>query len=124
LFRADTARRTVLQHFGLLSLDALGLDAADAGGPPSRRAGGVSPAVPALGALLAYLGETQAAALALLRRLQVYSVQGAMLLDPATRRNLELLQGARSGSRQGALLGVLDHTRTPMGARLLRQWVT
>jgi DNA mismatch repair protein MutS len=54
----------------------------------------------------------------------VYAVEGAMLLDPATRRNLELLQGLRSGNRQGSLLGVLDHTRTAMGARLLRQWLT
>ncbi len=135
LFRAETARRTVLEHFKVPSLEALGLDDAPAGTggaagtgrlPPriGGARGGVNPAVPALGALLAYLADTQGAALPLLKRLQVYAVEGAMLLDPATRRNLELLQGLRSGNRQGSLLGVLDHTRTAMGARLLRQWLT
>lgn len=120
LFRSDTARRTVLAHFRVASLQALGLGLGEAGavGP------GPSAALPALGALLGYLAETQAAALPLLDRVQVYAVQGAMLLDAATRRNLELLQGQRSGAREGSLLAVLDHTRTPMGTRLLRQWLT
>ena len=47
-----------------------------------------------------------------------------MVLDAATRRNLELTETLRSGQEKGSLLGVLDHTVTPMGARLLRQWVT
>jgi DNA mismatch repair protein MutS len=111
-FRPETARRTVLAHFGVPSVEALGL------GEPQAAA------VPALGALLAYLADTQAAALPLLDRVQVYAVEGAMVLDPTTRRNLELLQGLRSGGREGSLLAVLDHTCTPMGARLLRQWLT
>ena len=127
LFRPDTARRTVLEHFRVGSLEALGLGSGGAAPAPAARGRGgaeLSPAVPALGALLAYLAETQPAALRLLERIQVYSVQGAMLLDAATRRNLELLQGTRSGGREGSLLGVLDRTRSPMGARLLRQWLT
>src|SRR4051812_1160328 len=127
LFRPEAAQRAVLEHFRVGSLDALGLGSGGAApAPPARGRGGAdfSPAVPALGALLAYLAETQPAALRLLERIQVYSVQGAMLLDAATRRNLELLQGTRSGERQGSLLGVLDRTRSPMGARLLRQWLT
>ncbi len=110
-FRPEVAQRTVLAHFGVPSVEALGLGESTA-------------AVPALGALLAYLADTQAAALPLLDRVQVYAVEGAMVLDPATRRNLELLQGLRSGGREGSLLAVLDHTCTPMGARLLRQWLT
>jgi DNA mismatch repair protein MutS len=110
IFRLEAARRGVLTHFGIASVQALGLS-------------DTSPALPALGALLAYLAETQAAALGLLDRLEVYAAQGTMLLDAATRRNLELLSGLRSGHREGSLLAVLDHTRTPMGARLLRQWL-
>src|SRR5581483_8836512 len=128
VFRPEAARRVVLEHFRVASLDALGLGAAPSPPGPLSHGGrggeGISPAVVALGALLAYLGETQAAALRLLDRLQVYAVQGAMLLDAATRRNLELLHGTRSGGREGALLGVLDRTRSPMGSRLLRQWLT
>src|SRR5579884_1777318 len=100
VFRPETARRVVLEHFRVASLDALGLGTGPS--PPGPlahkgRGGEVSPAVVALGALLAYLSETQAAALRLLDRVQVYAVRGAMLLDAATRRNLELLQGTRSG---------------------------
>ncbi len=121
VFRPERARRVVLEHFGVPTLAALGLDGASGRGGP--------PVVPALGALLTYLGETHAAALPLLTRVQLYDVDGAMLLDPATRRNLELVEPLRPAergraSRPATLLDVLDHTRTPMGARLLRQWVT
>jgi DNA mismatch repair protein MutS len=47
-----------------------------------------------------------------------------MPLDPATRRNLELLRSVRSGRVDGSLVGVLDRTRTPMGGRLLRAWLS
>ncbi|HLI27039.1 MAG TPA: DNA mismatch repair protein MutS [Chloroflexota bacterium] len=119
-FHPERARRAVLEHFAAPSLAALGLGDPAAG----ARGDGPHPAVPALGALLAYLRDTQAAALALLDRVQVYAASGAMVLDAATRRNLELLEGARSGARADSLLGVLDHTRTPMGARLLRAWIS
>ncbi|MBS1702227.1 MAG: DNA mismatch repair protein MutS [Armatimonadetes bacterium] len=58
-----------------------------------------------------------------LQGLATYSVDGFMRLDPATRRSLELTQNLADGSRKYTLLGVLDTTRTPMGARLLRRWV-
>ena len=47
-----------------------------------------------------------------------------MILDAATRRNLELTETIRSGSVKDSLLGILDQTITPMGKRLIRQWVT
>ena len=47
-----------------------------------------------------------------------------MTLDAATRRNLELTETIRGGENTGSLLHVLDHTVTPMGKRLLRQWVS
>lgn len=52
-----------------------------------------------------------------------YSVDGFMRLDPATRRSLELTQNLADGSRKYTLLGVLDSTRTPMGARMIRRWI-
>ena len=46
-----------------------------------------------------------------------------MLLDATAQRNLDLLSNQQDGSKEGALLGVLDRTLTPMGARLIRQWI-
>jgi DNA mismatch repair protein MutS len=79
--------------------------------------------VAACAAILQYLKETQPSALGLLTSLSVYALDSFMMLDSATRRNLELTETLRSGQEQGSLLGVLDQTVTSMGARLLRQWV-
>ena len=67
-------------------------------------------------------GRTQAA-VALLHSLRSYSTDAFMVLDPQTRRNLDLFEGGRWGERQHSLLAVLDGTKTPMGARLLRRWL-
>ncbi|MCS7040816.1 MAG: DNA mismatch repair protein MutS, partial [Caldilineales bacterium] len=56
--------------------------------------------------------------------LHTYSTDGFMVLDAATRRNLELVETLREGQRQGSLLSILDRTRTPMGGRLLRRRLT
>ncbi len=80
-------------------------------------------ALRAAGAVLQYLQETQRSAVAQIDSLSTYTAENFMFLDPQTRRNLELLES--SGSRkQNSLIDVLDQTRTPMGARLLRQWVS
>jgi DNA mismatch repair protein MutS len=76
----------------------------------------------ALGAVLWYLGKTHRGSLSHLRPPRAEEDRGAMVLDEATRRNLELLATAR-GERRGSLLWVLDETATPMGGRLLRQWL-
>jgi len=78
----------------------------------------------AAAALLEYVEESLPAALALFDRIELYAVEGSMVLDPATRRSLELTETLRSGERKGSLLATVDETRTAMGARLLRQWVT
>ena len=77
----------------------------------------------AVGALLAYIRETQMCEPTFARELSVYSDGQFMELDLATRRNLELVDTMRSKERRGSLLWVLDKTRTAMGARLLRAWV-
>ena len=106
----DSARQTLLEHFHIASLDGFGL----AGLPLATRAAG---------AIVQYLQDNQKAGLAQLTALKTYSTQSFMALDPATRRNLELTQTIRSGAVKGSLLGVLDETRTAMGARLLREWL-
>ena len=107
----DSACQTLLDHFHVAALDGFGV-------------GGLPLATRAAGAIVQYLQDNQKAALAQLTTLKTYSTQAFMTLDPATRRNLELTQTIRSGAVKGSLLGVLDETRTAMGARLLREWLT
>jgi DNA mismatch repair protein MutS len=109
-FDLETARRTLLEHFEVGSLDGFGL----AGQPLAIRAAG---------GLLHYLAETQKSKLNQLTGLHTYSTASFMMLDAATRRNLELTETLRRGQVQGSLLGVLDDTVTSMGGRLLRRWL-
>ncbi len=96
----------------------------------SQRLG--SPAIPgeeselivnAAGALLYYLDQTQKASLSHIQQIVPYKLEEYMILDMATRRNLELTETMREKSRKGSLLWVLDKTMTSMGARTLRRWV-
>ena len=78
----------------------------------------------AVGALLSYLIETQKTDLKHLNVLRVYTVGDYMELDITTHRNLELIESLRSGEKRGSLLWVLDKTKTSMGSRLLRSWIS
>ena len=104
------AHDALTQQFGVQSLDGYGLH-------------GKQHAMRAAGALIQYLRETQRDSVAQIRALRVYDTHSFMFLDPQTRRNLELLEGS-AGARKHSLIAVLDRTQTPMGARLLRQWVS
>ena len=77
----------------------------------------------ALGGLLCYLYETQKTDLSHIRDLEYYEEGRFMELDLTARRNLELTSTLRSKERRGSLLWVLDKTKTPMGARMLRGWL-
>src|SRR5213594_3566676 len=72
--------------------------------------------------ILSYVQESLPEVLKVLKDLQPYSASQYLMLDETTRRNLELLHDLQ-GERKGSLLGVLDYTLTPMGARRLRQWI-
>jgi DNA mismatch repair protein MutS len=109
-FESGKCREMLLSHFGASTLDGFGLQ-------------GMYLAIRATGGIIQYLKETEAAALALLSGLRVYSLGEFMMLDAATRRNLELTETLR-GETRGSLLGVLDQTVTPMGKRLIRKWVS
>ncbi len=108
-FEPGKCEETLLTHFKASTLDGFGLKSH-------------SLAVRAAGAILQYIKETQPEALNLLTSLRSYSLTEFMTLDASTRRNLELDETLR-GERKGSLLGVLDQTITPMGKRLIRQWV-
>jgi DNA mismatch repair protein MutS len=107
-FSEETARQTLLEHFGTASLEGFGL----AGMPFALRAAG---------GLLQYLRETRMDSLGQMTGLRCYDTSGFMTLDVATRRNLELAESMHSGTTKGSLLGILDETLTPMGGRLLRR---
>ncbi|MBV9325644.1 MAG: DNA mismatch repair protein MutS [Chloroflexi bacterium] len=108
LFAPLAATRVVARHFG--------------GAPESTGLMDHPLAVRALGGLLAYVHEARPTATRTLQHPRLYAVGGSMVLDRATRRNLDLLESA---AREGglSLLRVLDRTSTPMGARLLRNVV-
>ncbi len=106
----DTAAAALKRHFAVASLEGYGLQ----NKPEALRAAA---------AVLAYLQQMQPKALALLTSLHTYTLGAFMLLDEATRRNLELTATMRSGDAKGSLLAVLDATLTPMGSRLLRRWI-
>ena len=110
-FELEAARTRLCRLFGVQSLDAYGCAS-------------VPQAVAAAGAIVAYLEKMNVKLLSLLTGLRSYATTSYMTLDAHTQRNLDLLQGARSGSVQGSLLGVLDRTITPMGARQLRRAIT
>ncbi|MFD1884254.1 DNA mismatch repair protein MutS [Paenibacillus wenxiniae] len=73
--------------------------------------------------LIAYLSETQKRSLGQLTHINAYEPENYMILDPFTRRNLELVETVRERSRKGTLLWLLDRTETPMGGRMLRRWI-
>jgi DNA mismatch repair protein MutS len=109
-WRCDRAAETLHQHFAVESLDGFGLADKPA-------------ATQAAGALLAYLADTQRSRLNQISSLQTYSTDGFMVLDAQARRNLELTESAR-GERRHGLVAVIDETRTALGARLLRRWLS
>ena len=116
-FDPGTARRTLLDHFRLQSL--AGFECED-----------IPTAATAAGALLRYLQETQLTALGHLNQLKRYRKSDHLVLDATAQRNLELtrrlsdLPDRQAGGRtEGSLLWALDRTLTPMGARLLRNWL-
>ncbi len=109
-FEPGRCQEELLRHFQVASLDGFGLR-------------GLTLASRAAGAILQYLKETQPASLQLLVSLSTYSLADFMVLDASTRRNLELTETLRGGNVRGSLLGELDLTVSPMGKRLIRQWV-
>ncbi|MEP7357193.1 MAG: DNA mismatch repair protein MutS, partial [Anaerolineales bacterium] len=110
-FEPGHARNVLLEHFKVGALTGFGIEQSPL-------------VVAACGAILQYLADTQPSALGLLTSLRTYSLSDFMVLDASTRRNLELTEALRTGQEKGSLLGVLGRTATPMGARLLRQWIT
>ena len=82
------------------------------------------PGIAAAGGIVAYLEENEPTAIARIDSLAAWRPGHRMEIDEATRRSLELVRGVASGTRDGSLAGVLDRTKSPMGARLLVEWLS
>jgi DNA mismatch repair protein MutS len=109
-FDRDTALRLLNEQFGTHDLSGFGC--AD-----------LPLAICAAGALLQYVADTQCSALPHVTSLSVERHDEGIIIDAATRQNLEILE-ATSGRRQHSLAGLLDSTATAMGSRLLRRWIS
>lgn len=110
-FETARCRETLLRKMQVTTLEGFGLENL----PLATQTSGV---------ILQYLEQTQPSAIAMLKGLSTYHTGEFMMLDAATRRNLELTETIRRGETQGSLLSVLDRTITPMGHRCIRQWVS
>jgi len=109
-FIREASESLLKRHFGLKSLDGLGL--AD---KPL--------AVASAGAVLRYLDVTQKRDLTFVSPPKVFSASDKLVLDQTTLRNLELVRNVKDGGRENTLMSVLDRTSTSMGSRLLRKWL-
>jgi DNA mismatch repair protein MutS len=109
-FEYARCEETLKNHFGVSSLAGFGIKDSPL-------------AVQAAGAILQYIIQTQPNALKLLQNLRVYNTSEFMRLDTTTRRNLELTETMRDRKLQGSLLGIIDKTISPMGGRLIRNWI-
>lgn len=110
-FSAEQCHRALLDQFQTRTLSGFDIDEN-------------TPGVTAAGALLDYVRETQKSSLGHITRLEPYRRGTSLLIDEATRRSLELTQTLRNGERTGSLLDIIDETVTPMGARLLGEWLS
>jgi len=106
----EEARQILLKHLGVVSLEGYGLEEYSAG-------------IKAAGIILSFLNTTQKTSLNHIRGITAYQNHKFMELDSFTRRNLELTASLREGRKEGTLLAVVDHCRTPMGKRTLRKWL-
>jgi len=109
-FEGEVTRQTLLDHFGVTTLDGFGC-------------AHLPLAVRAAGAIIHYLEETQKGALGQLTGLSTYSTDSFMSLDDRAQSNLEISRSA-GGAYKGSLLSIIDQTKTAMGGRLLRRWLS
>jgi len=109
-FELGRCEQLLKRHFNITSLASFGLD-----NKPL--------AVSSAGAILAFIHDNEPSAVSLLQTLRFYSTEDYMLLDDYTRRNLELTDTIRMANGKHSLQKVIDKSITPMGKRLIRNWI-
>jgi len=108
-FELETAKQQLNLQFGTRDLSGFGVEQA----PQALRAAGC---------LLQYVKDTQRTALPHIRGVTMERLQDGIIMDAATRRNLELTQNL-SGGVENTLAAILDQAVTPMGSRMLKRWI-
>ncbi|OGU56744.1 MAG: DNA mismatch repair protein MutS [Ignavibacteria bacterium RBG_13_36_8] len=111
IFNYEYGKDILLNHFNTKTLKGFGIENQNAG-------------IIAAGSILNYLKETQKANLSHINRIAAYNPSEYMLLDYATKRNLEITYSIHEGTREGTLISILDYTETAMGGRLLKKWIS
>ena len=109
-FSDEDCEMTLRDHFHVQTMEGLGIDHMPCG-------------ICAAGALINYLFETQKTDLSHISHIRPYRTEMYMVLGTSTMRNLELTETLREKEKRGSLLWVLNHTKTAMGARMLRKWI-
>jgi DNA mismatch repair protein MutS len=111
IFNFDYANELLLMQFKTVNLKGFGIENLHNG-------------IIAAGAVLNYLQETQKVNLSHLNSISLYNPSEFIILDPSTRRNLEITFTMQEGNREGSLISILDKTSTAMGGRLLKKWIS
>ncbi len=111
IFNYEYSTDILNAHFNTKGLKGFGIDKYSVG-------------IISAGVILNYLQETQKANLSHLNKVTVYNPSDYMILDFATKRNLEIIYSMQDGGRDGSLISILDKTLTPMGGRLLKRWIS
>jgi len=109
-FNFKKAEKKLLNHFKVKSLEGFGLNT-------------LPLAVSCAGATLNYIENTQMKALNQFKSISNYSITDFLIIDASTKKNLELFSTSRDNLFQGSLLSTIDQTKTPMGGRLIRNWL-
>ncbi len=111
IFNFEYAKDLLIMQFKTVNLKGFGVE-------------GLAAGIISCGVILNYLQETQKANLTHLNRVSLYNPSDYMPLDFSTKRNLEITFSMHDGGREGSLISILDKTSTPMGARLLKKWIS
>lgn len=111
VFNTDYARELLTNQFGTQSLKGFGIDHMNEG-------------IIAAGCVMNYLNETQKNKLSHIKKIYNYDYTDYIILDPATKRNLEITASITEGGREGTLISILDKTQTSMGGRLMKKWIS
>ncbi|MDQ3022713.1 MAG: DNA mismatch repair protein MutS [Bacteroidota bacterium] len=111
VFNLDYAKEVLTNHFGTQSLKGFGIAELHEG-------------IIAAGCIMNYLNETQKNNLPHVKKIYNYDYTDYIILDPSTKRNLEITSSMTEGSREGTLISILDRTQTAMGGRLMKKWIS
>jgi DNA mismatch repair protein MutS len=111
IFSFDFGYEILIKHFKTNTLKGFGIEDLKSG-------------IVSAGAILNYFQETQKVNLPHIKKLSKYDPGDFIVLDPATKRNLEIISSISERSREGSLISILDKTRTPMGGRLFLNWLS